>query len=106
MPRSRRPRPDVVIPAQDGLPPIHVHYADLPPEDITTVRGFRVTTMTRTLIDLSGRLPAEEVARLIGDAIAKRLVSREQLVNAAIERTDIGSIEEFREALWLYLQQC
>jgi hypothetical protein len=80
-------------------PEIRVRVETLPPEDITVVRGFRVTTITRTLIDLAGDLPMHEAKRITRQAIDRGLVSLEELRRAAEVRTDIRSIESFRQVM-------
>lgn len=86
------------------MPDIRIRFVDLPPSDITTIHGLRVTTLQRTLVDLAGELPPEEVARMIGWVVRERRLTVDELINVAIERTDIDSIEEFRIALALYLE--
>lgn len=46
-----------------------LHRADLPDEDVVQRTGFRVTTLTRSLVDVAARAPDEEqLARAIDDA--------------------------------------
>ena len=80
-------------------PEIRIRYETLPPEDITVVRGLRCTTITRTLIDLAGDLPIHEAIRITKQALDKGLVSAEELRRAAEVRTDIRSIESFRQVM-------
>lgn len=46
-----------------------LHFEDLPPEDFESRTGFRLTTPTRTIIDIAGDAPDEDqLARAIEDA--------------------------------------
>jgi len=63
------------------------------------IHGFRVTSLIRTLIDLSGDLPTHEAARLARQAIAKGLTTLPELQAAAERRTDVPAIHEFREVV-------
>jgi hypothetical protein len=83
---------------------IRIRFADLPESDITEVNGFRVTTLVRTLIDLSAETEASEAARYIEQAIEKGLITLNELIDAATRRTDIEWIEDFRNALSMYLR--
>lgn len=80
---------------------IRVKFAPLPPEDVTLVRGLRVTTVTRTLIDLAGVVDRGEAVALVRQALDKGLVPLEDLRRAAERRTDLKSIHDFREVLRL-----
>jgi len=81
------------------LPEIRIKFAHLPPEDVVIVRGFRVTSPTRTLIDLAGELRHDEAVRVTRQAIARGLVSLDELRRAAEVRTDLESIDSFRQVL-------
>jgi hypothetical protein len=50
-----------------------VHYDDLPPEDITVLRGIPVTTPLRTVIDLAPTLTRPELQRIVDDMLRRRL---------------------------------
>src|SRR3954451_22966422 len=52
---------------------IVVHYDDIPESDITTVRGLRVTTPIRTVIDIAPDMPAAELERIIRECLDRRL---------------------------------
>lgn len=83
---------------------IRIRFADLPESDITEVNGLRVTTLVRTLIDLSAETEPNEAARYIEQAIEKGLITLNELIDAATRRTDIEWIEDFRNALSMYLR--
>lgn len=78
---------------------IRVRFAPLPPQDVVVINGLRVTSITRTLIDLAGDLARDEAIRLTRQAIDRGLVSLDELRRAADERTDLESIGDFREVL-------
>ena len=90
VPEARRPR---------NVPRATIHRTELAPDDIAVCRGFPVTSVARTLVDLARTLPIETGSRVIADALRTRRVSV-----AAIEQT-IGrlarcvGIERARHAL-------
>lgn len=51
----------------------------LPPDDITTVDGYRVTTVARTICDLAAALPPGRTRHAIESAITARLATAEEL---------------------------
>lgn len=63
---------------------IVVHYDDIPESDITVVRGLRVTTPIRTVIDIATEMPSPELARIIRDCLDRGLFTVEE----ALERLD------------------
>jgi hypothetical protein len=67
-PRPRRPRPTVAT-----------HRASLPPEDLAVVRGIPVTTVARTLLDLSGIVGERKLRRLVKEAEFRRVTSTQDL---------------------------
>lgn len=50
-----------------------VHYDDIPESDITTVRGLRVTTPLRTVIDLAPELSDPDLERIVDNCLDRRL---------------------------------
>lgn len=61
----------VTVPATTGRghrDGIVVHRAVLAPEHVTTHLGLRVTTLPRTLLDLAGVLPPDQLARVFEQA--------------------------------------
>ncbi|MEU6677964.1 hypothetical protein [Streptomyces sp. NPDC046925] len=52
------------------------HWLRLPPEDVTTTRGLRVTTVARTLADLLRGGPREEALVAVDSALTWRRVGR------------------------------
>ena len=55
---------------------IRWHYALLPPDEITTVRGIPVTTVPRTILDLAAVRPREDVERALHESEVRRLTDR------------------------------
>lgn len=55
---------------------VRVHFAvEMPRKDTTVVDGFRVTTATRTIIDLASVVSPKQLAAALDDALRKRLTS-------------------------------
>jgi very-short-patch-repair endonuclease len=90
VPEARRPR---------NVPRATIHRTELAPDDIAVCRGFPVTSVARTLVDLARTLPIETGSRVIADALRTGRVSA-----AAVEHR-IGAlarcigIERARHAL-------
>lgn len=62
---------------------IEIHYADdLLPEDVTTLHGQRVTTPTRTLLDMATCSTDAEFRQMLDNALARRLTTAAQLRRA------------------------
>jgi len=55
-----------------------LHYADVPESDITTLRGMRLTTPVRTVIDLAPEMDPADFVVMVADALARRLFTAEQ----------------------------
>ncbi|MPZ88850.1 MAG: hypothetical protein GEU81_12400 [Nitriliruptorales bacterium] len=53
-----------------------VHHAPLPDDDVTSRDGVPVTTVWRTLVDVSELVDADEFARLVSEALDRGLLSR------------------------------
>jgi predicted transcriptional regulator of viral defense system len=61
-----------------------LHKALLAPKDIEEHPGFRVTAPLRTLLDgAAGGVPEEQLQKAVADALARGLVRRKQLLEAA-----------------------
>jgi hypothetical protein len=70
---------------------ITVHRsADIRAEDVTVLDGIRVTTPTRTLVDLGRVLPETEVARVLHHALTVGLVDPVRLMQMRIEVGEHG----------------
>ena len=69
---------------------IVVHYDDIPESDITTVRGLRVTTPIRTVIDIAPEIPSPELARIIRDCLDRDLFTVEEAL-ARINQPDMAA---------------
>jgi very-short-patch-repair endonuclease len=82
-----------------NVPRARIHRTELTPDDVATYRGFPVTSVVRTLIDLASSLPLDVGPRVIGDALRTGRTSV-----ASIERRIGGmaghvGIERARRAL-------
>ncbi len=51
----------------------------LPPDDVTTVDGCRMTSVPRTICDLAGVLPRSRTSHVVESAITARLATAEEL---------------------------
>jgi predicted transcriptional regulator of viral defense system len=61
-----------------------LHKARLAPKDIEERAGFRVTVPLRTLLDAAASgVPEEQLQKAVADALARGLVRRKQLLEAA-----------------------
>ncbi len=67
-----------------------VHYDDIPESDITTVRGLRVTTPIRTVIDIAPDMPSTELERIIRDCLGRGLFTVEEAL-ARINQPDMAA---------------
>jgi very-short-patch-repair endonuclease len=82
--RRRATTIDVVSPRRSRLP--HVHWArHLAPQDVTRRNGIPVTTVARTLVDLTAILTSEQLANVIHEAAFRQRFS-ETATRAAMER--------------------
>jgi very-short-patch-repair endonuclease len=70
VPPTRRPR---------NVPRANIHRIRLCAEDVALCRGFPVTSLARTLVDLARSLPIETGSRIIADALRASRVSVEAL---------------------------
>jgi very-short-patch-repair endonuclease len=68
---------DVTVPrhSQAGahIRGIRLHRRDLPPQDVTTLDGLRITTPARTLLDLAATEPARRVHRAVDQALVTEI---------------------------------
>lgn len=68
-----RERHVVTVPRHVRIPGIDAHIGRLPADEIAVVRGIRVTSVPRTILDLAAAAREQEVARMINEAEVKRL---------------------------------
>ena len=74
-PGFRKPTPDSCV----------LHVARLPPGDVAAHGGYRVTTPTRTVLDLAASpLAEDQFAKVLRDALRSGLVRRKHLVDAGM----------------------
>lgn len=57
---------------------VAVHYDDIPESDITTVRGLRITTPLRTVVDIAPEISERDLERIVGDCLERRLFTIEE----------------------------
>ena len=76
----RRGEPEVILPLHAGHNPAFiVHRSKLGPRDVVRRGPFLVTTVARTLIDVSSVLTPKALAIALDDALRKRLTGRAQI---------------------------
>ena len=76
-----------------------LHHANLPDGDVVEHTGFRITTATRTLVDVAMAGPDEDqLARAITDAVDAGLTTRRQLRSRA-EAVDVKGALHIERAL-------
>jgi very-short-patch-repair endonuclease len=69
---------DLAVPAHRhprGVPRAKILRTELAPDDIAVCRGFPVTSLVRTLVDLGASLPLEIGSRVMADALRLRRTS-------------------------------
>jgi very-short-patch-repair endonuclease len=73
--------------ARASQPGIRFHRTtSLDAQDITTIRGIRVTTVARTLVDLAGTVPRDHLARAVKEAERQNVFDL-RAVEQALART-------------------
>jgi len=80
---------EIVVPPNSGMrsrPGLSVRHCQVPASEAITARVLRATSLHRTLLDLSRRLPAVEVLVAMDMAIAKGLTNATKLVRCAATR--------------------
>ena len=78
----------VLAPRERDFPGVHVRtYRRLDPRDVTVRDGIAVTTVPRTLVDLSDVLTAHQLANVIHEAAFRNLLD-ERAVRAAMTRAN------------------
>jgi predicted transcriptional regulator of viral defense system len=76
-----------------------LHMADLPEEDIELRPGFRLTTLTRSLIDVAaGHADEDQLARALDEGLARGTITRRQL-RARAEAVDAMAALRIERAL-------
>jgi hypothetical protein len=91
---------DVISPRRHRpTPGIHTHWArNLDPRDLTIHRGIPVTTMARTLVDLTDVLTEHQLANVIHEAAFRNRFS-EQATRAAMARAPGRNLRPLERAL-------
>jgi predicted transcriptional regulator of viral defense system len=76
-----------------------LHVADLPNTDVVQRTGFRITSVTRSVIDVAGRSPDEDqLSRVISEAQQQGLLSLRSLRSRA-EAVDVRAALNIERAL-------
>ena len=99
---SARGRVEVTVPrALRSRPAIQVHHAPIAADETTAVRGIRVTTAPRTLLDLGGVVGPRELARAFDEAERLRLadpLSLDDVVACHPHRPGAGALRRILAA--------
>jgi very-short-patch-repair endonuclease len=90
VPPTRRPR---------SVPRANIHRIRLCADDVTSCRGFPVTSLPRTLVDLARSLPIETGSRIIADALRAGRVSVDALEARIAWLSGCTGIDLARQAL-------
>lgn len=90
VPLNRRPR---------NVPRATIHRVRLGADDVAICRGFPVTSIARTLVDLGRTLPIEIASGLIADALRTRRVSVDLLEQCIARLAGCKGIDRARRAL-------
>ena len=69
---------------------VRVHYDDIPESDTTTVRGLRVTTALRTVIDLAAELSGTELDQMLQSSLDRGLFTVEDAF-ARLDQPDMAN---------------
>jgi very-short-patch-repair endonuclease len=88
VPRKQRPRPG-----------IQLHFARLPADEVTTLRGIPVTGVARTIFDLAAVRPRREVEMAIREAEVARRWGRLSLPQLVARHPGHRGIESIRAIL-------
>lgn len=92
---------DVIAPRRRTIPGVRLHRCrTLDPRDLTVHRGIPVTTMARTLVDLTDVLTEHQLANVIHEAAFRKRFS-EHATRAAMARApgrNLGILERALEA--------
>jgi very-short-patch-repair endonuclease len=100
--RKRRGGPiEVTVPAGTTRtrPGLRIHRRPLPTGDVTRRHGIPLTGPVRTLVDLAGRLPANELEAAINEADKLDLVDPERLRGALESREGQPGVAALRKLL-------
>jgi hypothetical protein len=83
---ARPPQPEVTVPPRQlgHLAGAHLYRATLPSDAVTTVRGARVTSVARTLIDVARHRPVPTAVAAIDAALNRGLVSEPELIEVVL----------------------
>jgi hypothetical protein len=78
------PLPHVTVPSTSSArcPIAKVHRSDVPIVDRTTVQGLRVTSVSRTLVDLASILDRASLERVVDDALCRQLATVASILDA------------------------
>ncbi len=94
----------IVVPSRRTIPGVAVHRcANLDARDVTVHRGIPVTTVERTLVDLTETLIAEELTNVIHEAAFRRRFSIRATREAMARANGRRMLARLDEAIELWL---
>jgi hypothetical protein len=94
----------ILVPSRRTVPGVEVHRcANLDPRDVTVHRGIPVTTVARTLVDLTDVLLAEELTNVIHEAAFRRRISLPDVRAARARANGRRHLDRLDEAIELWL---
>jgi Transcriptional regulator, AbiEi antitoxin/Protein of unknown function (DUF559) len=94
---------DVVVPRRRRVKTTNrIHRTTLHPSDVTTHKGIPVTTISRTLVDLTDVLTAHELANVIHEAAFRRRFSERATRDAMRRANGRHNLDVLEQALELH----
>ncbi len=98
--KGRPPPPEVTAPTERRVKGISCRECRaLDPADLTTCRGIPVTTVPRTLVDLSRPLPAPALARAFHEAAIRHRTTPSQVDEVLARRPNSSGTAKLRAVL-------
>jgi len=81
-------------------PRVHLHAAPLGSADVVEIDGLLVTSVALTLLDIARTVPMEQAVVVADQALARHLVTAEELGDAIAERRRWPGMPAARAAHW------
>ncbi len=83
--------------------PVVLHWTTrLPPRDLASVQGFRVTSVTRTLVDLAGIVSEADLRATVDEALNRKRTTIDRLAVALVEHASVAGVSALREIVREY----
>ena len=82
-----------------SLPGVTIHRRRMDAVELTTVRAIPATTLARTVFDLTTILPADPMAAVVDEVLARRMIGRDALLRATALRAGHVGAQRIRQLL-------